>query len=98
MKDYELSHEARDDLQAIWMYIADDNLDSADKLEADIYQACQDLADDPKLGHKRRDLTDEPVLFYLVRDHYLVIYYRDKQPLKIARILHGARDVSSQLD
>jgi len=50
-----------------------------------------------RLGHKRPDLTDETVLFWPVRGQYLVIYQREAQPLKIVRILHGARDASSQL-
>jgi len=96
MKDYELSPEARNDLQDIWTFIAADNIEAADRLEADIYDACEALAANPRLGHKRPDLTAEPVLFWLVRGHYLVIYERATQPLKVARILHGARDVSSQ--
>ena len=35
MKRYELSPEARDDLQEIWVYIASDNPSAADKLEED---------------------------------------------------------------
>src|SRR5438876_990393 len=97
MKGCEFSPEARDDLQEIWAYIAGDNLAAADRLEADIYKACAMLAQNPRLGHKRPDLTDEPVLFWLVRGHYLVVYQRETQPLKIVRILHGARDASSQL-
>ena len=97
MKGYELSPEARDDLQEIWIYVAGDNLAAADKLEADIYKACEVLAGNPRLGHKRADLTDEPVLFWPVRGQYLVIYQRETQPLKIVRILHGARDASSHL-
>jgi plasmid stabilization system protein ParE len=58
MKDYELSPEARDDLQAIWVYIAADDLFAADKLEADIYKACEVLAGDPGLGHKRPSFND----------------------------------------
>ncbi|MGA3170282.1 MAG: type II toxin-antitoxin system RelE/ParE family toxin [Chthoniobacteraceae bacterium] len=97
MKGYELSPEARDDLQEIWIYIAGDNLAAADELEADIYKACELLAENPRLGHKRPDLTDEPVLFWTVRGQYLVIYQQEAQPLSIVRVLHGARDASSQL-
>jgi len=64
MKGYELSPEARDDLQEIWIYIAGDNPAAADKLEAEIYQACEALAENPRPGHKRPDLTVEPVLFW----------------------------------
>jgi plasmid stabilization system protein ParE len=64
MKGYELAPEALADLQEIWAYIARDNPAAADRLEADIYQACELLARNPRLGHKRLDLTDEPVLFF----------------------------------
>jgi antitoxin ParD1/3/4/toxin ParE1/3/4 len=97
MKGYELSPEAVADLQEIWVYIASDNPAAADKLEADIYEACELLAKNPRLGHKRRDLTDEAVLFWTVRGHYLVIYQHAAQPLKVARILHAARDAREEI-
>lgn len=97
MNGYELSDEARADLQEIWVYIAKDNPAAADTLEADIYEACELLAKNPRLGHKRPDLTDEPVLFWPVRGHYLVIYQRESKPLKIVRFLHAARDAEEQI-
>ncbi|MCE0521301.1 MAG: type II toxin-antitoxin system RelE/ParE family toxin [Methylacidiphilales bacterium] len=97
MNGYELSPEALADLREIWAYIAGDNPIAADELEADIYQACELLARNPRLGHRRPDLTDEPVLFWPVRGRYLVIYQRALQPLKIARILHAARDAREEL-
>ena len=97
MKGYDLSPEAVDDLQEIWVYIARNHVAAADKLEADIYKACEMLAENPHLGHKRPELTDEPVLFWPVRRQYLVIYQQETQPLKIVRILHGARDAESMV-
>jgi plasmid stabilization system protein ParE len=97
MKGFELSPEALADLEEIWVYIASDNPAAADVLETDIYKACDLLAKNPRLGHKRPDLTDEPVLFWPVRGQYLVIYQRATQPLKIARILHAARDFREEL-
>jgi plasmid stabilization system protein ParE len=70
---------------------------AADKLEEDIYAACELLSKNPHVGHKRPDLTDEPVRFWPIRGQYLVIYLPDTEPLKIVRILHGAQDASSQL-
>jgi toxin ParE1/3/4 len=95
---YELSPEAPDDLQKIWVYIAQDNPAAADQLEGDIYAACELLAKNPHLGHKRPDLTEEPVLFWPVRGQYLVIYLAEAEPLKIVRILHGARNVFAELE
>ena len=63
LEQQQLSPEATDDLQEIWVYIANDNPAAADKLEEDIYAACELLVKNPRLGHRRSDLTDEPVLF-----------------------------------
>jgi plasmid stabilization system protein ParE len=97
---YELTPAARADLWDIWHYIGVKNFNpaAADRLWQDIEDACAELAQKPSLGHSRRDLTpDRKVLFYRVRDHYLVIYLRDTDPLQIARVLHGARDVKREL-
>jgi len=40
VRTYLFSPEARDDLQDIWIYIAGENPAAADRLEADIYKAC----------------------------------------------------------
>jgi plasmid stabilization system protein ParE len=50
MTGYELSPEARADLQGIWVYIASDNPGAADRLEEDIYGACELLAKNPRIG------------------------------------------------
>ncbi len=81
----------------IWFYIARDNPAAADELEAEIYEACDLLAKNPRLGHKRPELTGEPVRFWPVRGHYLVIFRQAVRPLKIVRILHAARDVTEQI-
>lgn len=98
MKGYEFSAEARDDLLEIWAYIAGGNLVAAERVEKDIYEACEMLAKNPGAGHKRAELTAESVLFWPVRGQYLVIYVRGTQPLRIVRILHGARDVSAEME
>ncbi len=97
MSNYRFSQEARDDIQEIWVWVAGDNPQAADELETDIYAACEMLTNDPGLGHRRPDLTDEQVVFWTVRKFYLVIYLPGTEPLEIVRILHGARDVSSEL-
>jgi toxin ParE1/3/4 len=98
---YVLTAEAIDDLREIWHFIGVENQNpvAADDLWADIESACAQLARKPSLGHRRNDLTPDPeVLFYCVRDFYLVIYRKGTDPLQIARILHGARDVAAELE
>ena len=98
MRSYRLTPAAEDDLFAIWVYIAPDNLVAADRLEVDILNACQKLAERPDLGHFRRDLTDKPVRFFLVRDNYLIVYDPASEPLTVLRVLHGARDATAELE
>lgn len=98
---YVLTAEAIHDLREIWAFIGIENQNpsAADALWADVENACAQLARKPSLGHRRKDLTPDPeVLFYCVRDYYLVIYRKGTDPLQIARILHGARDVAAELD
>ena len=97
MKSYRLTPAAEDDLFDIWSYIAPDNLESADRLELEILDTCQRLADRPDLGHFRRDLTDKPVRFFAVRGTYLIVYDSASEPLEVLRLLHGSRDVTAQL-
>jgi len=97
MKSYRLTPAAEDDLFDIWSYIAPDNLESADRLELEILDTCQRLADRPDLGHFRRDLTDKPVRFFAVRGTYLIVYDPASEPLEVLRLLHGSRDVTAQL-
>jgi hypothetical protein len=61
------------------------------------YAACELLAKNPRLGHRRPDLTGEPVLFWPVRGQYMVIYLSYTEPLMIVRILQGTRNASAQL-
>jgi plasmid stabilization system protein ParE len=97
VKPFRLTPKAKDDLFDIWSYIASTNLEAAERLENEIVQACERLADRPDLGHFRRDLTDKPVRFFPVRANYLVVYDSASEPLEVLRVLHGARDTRRQL-
>lgn len=96
MADFFYSPEARCDLLEIWEYIAQDNLDEADRVEREIEAAITKLAKNPELGHLRRDLTSRPVRFWPIYS-YLVIYDSKTQPLEVVRILSGYRDVAQLL-
>jgi plasmid stabilization system protein ParE len=73
MTSYILAPEALQDLQELWGYIATENLDTADRVIDTLFAAFERLAAMPSLGHRREDLTDQPLLFWTV-DAYLVIY------------------------
>jgi plasmid stabilization system protein ParE len=96
MKRFKLSREAASDIREIWRYIALDSVKSARKVRLSLFNACQFLAENPRIGHIREDLTSEPVWFWPVGS-YLLIYDPASKPLAIVRVLHGARDVPSLL-
>lgn len=99
MTAYHFSPEAVDDLYEIWSYIANDNVEAANRVEEAIYRACEFLAGSPSAGRIRKDLTSLPVRFWPVQPYvnYLVAYIPDSKPLQIIRILHGARNIPSML-
>jgi toxin ParE1/3/4 len=61
-----------------------------------LFEACQRIAENPRIGHKREDLSQDAVLFWSVGS-YLIIYAPEKKPLGIVRVLHAARDVAEEL-
>jgi antitoxin ParD1/3/4/toxin ParE1/3/4 len=80
MSGYAFHPEAFNDLDQIWEYIAERNLDAADGVIADISDALTTLVRSPHIGRRRPDLTSRPLRFKLVRD-YLIAYVPDERPL-----------------
>jgi antitoxin ParD1/3/4 len=99
MSRYRLTLAARTDLRSIWSYIADDSIDAANHVESAIYDACFFLTEGPLRGHVRKDLTNLPVRFWTVVrfPNYVIVYDPVAKPLKIIRVLHGARNIRLQL-
>ncbi len=63
MSGYVLSTHAELDLDNIWEYIARDNIETADRWIAKLFDAFEALGRNPGMGHPRADLTPYPVLF-----------------------------------
>lgn len=57
MKRFKLSPQAADDIREIWIYIAADSVRAARKVRLSLWDACQRLAENPRIGHVREDLT-----------------------------------------
>ena len=88
MSGYAFHPDAFADLDEIWEYIAQDNIDSADRLLADIHTVLRTLAVSPLIGHRRPDLTARPLRFHVVRDEYLIAYAPDEKPLWVLAVFH----------
>lgn len=92
MSGYVLHPEAFADIDEIWEYIADNNIDAADRVVADIFAALRTLVASPHIGRRRPDLTARPLRFHVVRDEYLIAYAPDERPLWVVAVLHGRRN------
>lgn len=86
---------ARRDIKAIWRFIAEDSVRYADRVAEAIFATCYMTAELPGIGHTRSDLTHRDVLFVPVRgyERYLIAYAAQSEPVRILRVVHGARDV-----
>jgi plasmid stabilization system protein ParE len=91
MTGYDFHPDAAIDLDEIWDFIAEDNLDAADKVIEDILASLDALVPFPHQGHKRTDLTSRPLLFTVVRE-YLIAYAPDERPLWVIAVMHGRRN------
>lgn len=92
MKQYSLSTAAELDLNEIWEYIARDSVDAADRWIRRLFSAFGTLAKNPRIGHKRDDLTPLPVLFWPV-ESYLIVYRVRSTQVEIVGVTHGAQDI-----
>ena len=90
MNGYAFHPEAFTDLDDIWEFIAEHNIDAADKVIDEIYDALRKLVEFPHQGHRRPELTSRPVRFLQVRD-YLIVYAPEESPLWVVAVMHGRR-------
>jgi toxin ParE1/3/4 len=63
MSRYRLTEQARQDLDAIWLYIVEDNPATADHFLDTIYERFVLLAGQPLLGRLRPELAPKPSQF-----------------------------------
>lgn len=77
----------------IWCHIAGDDPPAADRLLERFHQIFSKLAEHPRLGKEVEELAPNLRLFPIGR--YLVFYRPIKDGIEIARLLHGARDVTA---
>lgn len=91
MSGFAFHPDALADIDEIWEYLAESNLDAADGVVAEIFDALRTLVAFPYIGHARPDLTERPLRFHLVRE-YLVAYAPGESPLLVVAVLHGRRN------
>ena len=93
MKDLTLmiSAQASEDLIDLWLYIANDSPQNADKFIDHIHQQCLLICSTPKIGRERDELLPGLRSFPVKR---YIVYYRIKSEfLEIVRVMSGYRDI-----
>lgn len=88
---YRISRLADRDLEKIWLHIASDNPDAADRVDEELHSAMKMLAMMPGMGHRRSDVEDSRYRFWKVFS-YLIAYRVERSVLIVVRVIHGARD------
>ena len=93
MKRFVVSPEAAQDLDYIWIYIAADNLDAADRFLEKLYDQMVALSETQGMGHRREDLVEHrPLLFWPV-GNYLILYRITQDRVEVVAVAHGKRDI-----
>jgi toxin ParE1/3/4 len=95
-KKLEISRPARDDLDEIWLFIAQDDLAAADRFVDSLMDRFPLLASSPRMGRKRDELA--PGLRSFPVKNYVVLYRVVGKGIKIVRVVHGARDLQRVVD
>ena len=85
---------AQADAVEIWAYIAEDNPSAADQLLDRFDRIFQKLATQPLLGKAVEEIA--PNLRFIPIGSYLIFYRAIEDGVEIARVLHGARDVTAE--
>jgi toxin ParE1/3/4 len=90
MSSFRLSPRARADLREIAAYISQFNADAAIRLVSRLKAVCRDtLATAPELGTRCDEYLPGMRCFSV--GNY-VIFFRDRNPVEVLRIVHGKRD------
>jgi toxin ParE1/3/4 len=99
MPKFILSEFVEPELEAIWEYIAIDNLDAADRFVEATYSTIQELAQMPGMGRKRTFSQTRLLELRSFRvtdfENYLIFYGPIPDGIEVFHVLHGARDLES---
>lgn len=82
---------ARDDLEAIGLYIAEDDPDRALTFVAELENVSRLATVRPRSFPKREDLA--PGLRKIVHGRYLIFFRELADEVRIERVVHGARNL-----
>jgi toxin ParE1/3/4 len=91
---FRLSRQAEQDLEDIWVYLAQQDELLADKQIAQILDRFPMLSQFPDMGRQRDDLLIGLKSFPI--KPYIIFYTKIADGIEIVRVLHQSRDINSQ--
>lgn len=86
---YRLRPLAEADIEAIALYIAENNPSAARSWLEDIHRLCRRIGDTPGIGVARPEVR--PGLRSFPVGNYLILYRQTDEGAEIVRVVHGAR-------
>jgi toxin ParE1/3/4 len=89
-----LTAAAREDLLALWEYIAVHDELAADRYLDQVRERAMELIPHPELGRSRPEIFPE-IRSLLCRNH-LIFYRIEKEMIQVLRVLHGSMDLPYQ--
>ncbi len=87
---------AEEDLEEIWSFVAEHDVEAADRLIDEITGRFDHLLAYPEAGRARHDLLVN--LRSLTVKRYVIFYQPTDDGVEIFCVLHGSRDVQSEFD
>ena len=91
-----ISNLAKNDIANIWVYIAQQNVDSANKIIRSLMEIFILLEQNPKLGTSKSKILDN--LYSFPFKNYLVFYSVHLGNIKIHRVIHSSRNQKGILE
>lgn len=86
-----LAPAARQDLNNLWDYIAEESPQAADRVINALRASLRNLAEHPEMGRQRDELI--PHLRSFPSQRHVIFYRHDSETITVLRVLHEARDV-----
>ena len=87
---------AEEDLEEIWSFVAERDVEAADRLIDEITSRFDHLLAYPEAGRARHELLVN--LRSLPVKRYVIFYQPTDDGVEIFRVLHGSRDVQGEFD
>ena len=85
------TRQSREDYLTIWLYIAKDNVEAADKLVEKFDQTISLIAGSPRIGRDRSDLA--PDLRSVPVGEYIIFFRPRSDGVQLIRVLHSKRNI-----